>query len=186
MQRKDKQYLIITIIIFFIWSLSIYCLIYIPYRGHMEQLKSNFLKNEQQITALQNFAAQHDNMEDFQVRLQQQKQYWQDKLPDTANDTKFITEIQTAATKDNISLLSIEPLDTVNSSDPYSSHLIKIKIAADYFSLLLFLRDLNELPRYNIIKKMTVNKQTALLQTDLLLQIYFLQKDTPSTDNNIQ
>lgn len=177
MHKKDWYYIGIGIGSILLYFCLFYFFICRPYSIEIAQLQSISQKNKQQIDLLQQFAAQHNDLNKYVKNIEQKNLFWQKLLPPQENTAQFITALQQFADKNNIILLKIKPSTSNLTSEkklPYNSKILTLQIQSDYFQLLNFLYNINVLPYYCTIEKFSTKKSSALLITDISIKYYSL------------
>lgn len=176
MTKKDKYYSMITALVISFWLVFSYWLIYVPSHTKLQQLRADVSANEQQLMSIKQFIDQYDSIDEFEEKVSKENTFWENKLPDNKNETEFISLLQETAYKNNTKVMSIEPADDIKKINDVQASLIRIKLQCDYFQLLAFLRDLDMLSRYNVVERVNIAKKNNILESDLLIKIFYLNK----------
>ncbi|MBB5336514.1 hypothetical protein [Pectinatus brassicae] len=178
MNKKDWYFIVGGACSLFIYFCLLYLFICHPYSLKIAQLQSINKKNEQQITLLQQFTAQHNDLGKYVKNIEQQNLFWQKLLPLPENTAQVITALQTLADKENIIILKIEPLissSTNNEKLPYNTSMITLQIQSNYFELLNFLYSIDILPYYSTIENFSAKKSSNMLISNISIQYYSLK-----------
>ena len=139
----DKKYIfpaitftICATVAFLYWQL-----IYIPLQAEISRLNAETKQIEAIETELKKFQARYGNLEELLERANENLARAQELLPADVNSEKFAAEIYNAAEGKKILINSVQ-FGEISENDSIQIQIAKIKLEADYSSLLNFMREI--------------------------------------------
>lgn len=171
---KDKYYIGAALFISCIFFLLIFLFLYMPHQKEMSTARAKIEENKKHLQILKSFSEKIDNDKDFLQKSVTENIFWKNKMPDTQNQTSFISALHQLAVKNKVQITAISPVPLLKQNKDYMETVLRIKTQSDYFSLLDFLAQLEEADRYNIVNKINIMNKNNLLETELEIKIFSL------------
>ncbi len=151
--------------------IGFYYFIFLPQRTQISQLKTMQQAESQRVQMIEDFATAHPNIGQYEQELTAKQALVNKMLPDQAEISGFILEIEKAAQKNNIQFIRIKPAQAINKNG-YREIPLELLVRGSYFQTLNFLKTLEDLPRFNSGVNMAVQAQNGQLESKITLIIY--------------
>ena len=170
---KIYIYLVITIMgfvlipfnVFFLWPLV------------HDQLKEDQVKIEQfevQIMELQNFLRCHENIDEFMLETEKYNAQVKQLLPRSAKTGEFMGELAAIAEKNQLVIKGFKPKALPKSGKGYEEISLELTIHGEYFSLMEFMKSLQQATRFNRLNSIKLNTTTHGLECCMNISIFYV------------
>jgi len=152
--------------------------VYISWQSEILKFQTETKKLNTQEKILSNFKAQNKNIDDFVNLYEENFLTVRDFLPAESEQEKFTDAIYRAATKNNISVTSLQVAEPVatevdkNISGDFFKQSVKVQFDAEYINLLNFLREISDGTRFITLANISVEDGEEILNCDAEFFIY--------------
>lgn len=128
-------------------------------------------ENEQKVRRIEDFTIQHPDISEYEQEIKQKIESANKRLPSQNDLSNFLMDIRKISEEAQVELIFIKPKNTIHK-DNYRYLLLDIEIKGDYSKILLFLKKLESLARFNTINKMVIKTVENSLITEIELNLY--------------
>ena len=169
--RKFFPAIIFTIcatVAFLYWQL-----IYIPIQAEISNLNAETKKFQAAEKELKTLQTRYKNFEDVVDSTAESLSLAQELLPAEMNDEKFIAALYTLAENKKILINSVQ-VGEISEKDSVQRQSIKIRLDADYISLVNFIREILDGERLASLENfsLTGNGESNILDCELEFSIF--------------
>ncbi|WP_110953006.1 type IV pilus inner membrane component PilO [Anaerosinus massiliensis] len=168
---KLKYQLILCITIICCIVSSFYNYIYHLQQIEIFELGNIKQENEQKVRRIEEFTIQHPDISEYEQEIKQKMESANKRLPSQNDLSNFLMDIRKISEETQVELIFIKPKNTIDK-DNYRYLLLDIKIKGDYSKILIFLKKLESLARFNTINKMVIKTVEDSLITEIELNLY--------------
>lgn len=177
---NEKHIIALTIVGLVAAIYLFYTFIFVPQSAQIEQLSTQCQQEQQKVSLIEAFQKAHPDMDQFLKQLDQEKIMADTKLPDDTDMRGFLVQGETAAKEANLPLLSVKYEKVVNQKG-YREIPVNMKITGDYFKTLNFIKNMEQSPRFNSIKKIVMKMDKSSMTTEVSSSIFIY--GIPAGDN---
>ena len=147
--------------------------IYLPVQAEISRLNAETKEIETLEREIENLQARYGNIEDFAESTNERLAQMQEYLPAEMNAEKFIAQLYIFAEDKKILINSVQ-VGEISEKDSVQSQAIKIRLEADYISLLNFIREILDGERLASFENFTIARidDTNILNCELEFVIF--------------
>lgn len=171
----DKRFYLPTIIFIICATVAIlyWQLIYLPVQAEISRLDAETKEIETVEREIEKLQARYGNLEDLVALTEERLSQMQEYLPAEMDSEKFITEIYKIAEDKKILIDSVQ-VGEISNKDSVQRQPVKIKLAADYISLLNFIREILDGERLASFENFSIAREgdTNILDCELEFLIF--------------
>ena len=151
--------------------LSFFVLVHLPLRQAAQEYRNEAAEKAGEIVTVGNFQNAHLDRKAYLAELSKRQECAAKAVPDHMEQGKFIVYVQRLAQQSRIQLQQIRPQQKETDDDKHSLSL-HLRLQGGYFSLLKFMRGLQDGERLVVINNMAVRLEGQQLVTDLAVNIF--------------
>jgi type IV pilus assembly protein PilO len=148
-----------------------YTFIFVPQSSQIEQLSVQCKQEQQKVKQVEAFQNEHSDMDQYLRELDKEKKTVDAQLPDDADMQGFLVQGETAARDGKLPLLSVK-YEKVENKKGYREIPVGMQVQGDYFQTLNFIKNMENSPRFNSIKKIVMTMEKGSIKTEISSSIF--------------
>lgn len=166
-KNKVSIFIVSTLLIGYL----LYIFLLVPKWAQLDELTSQYQAKEQQLKIVQAFAMAHPNPEFFLLQLDNKIFTANQMLPDTADVSSFILQLEQLATDCGVQLNSIKP-GKIDNKQGYREIAMEISVKGNFPDMMNFLHKTESGGRFISIATIGMQIGTDGLESKMLAKIY--------------
>lgn len=145
--------------------------VHLPLQQAASEYRSEAAKASREINTVVNFQNAHRDRKAYQKELEARRQLAYQAIPENIGQASFLLDMERKAGQAHLQLLLIQPGELVQT-DGRQSLPVHLRVQGSYFSLLTFMRELQNGERLVTVQDLGIKLANGQLQVDLLVNIY--------------
>ncbi len=164
-------------------SLLGYLFVLLPQWGKIDELKTEYIVEQQKVKVIEDFLLLHPNPEDYLAELDNKLVKIGQSLPDSPDISNFLFQIEGLSTAYNVQLVSLKP-GKIASKENYRIYDIEIIINGNFPESMNFVSAIEKGLRFTTITGTNMQLGVTGLETKLLAKIYSFGVPAAANTNN--
>lgn len=177
---EEKHIIALTGIGLLVVIYLFYTFIFVPQTAGIEQLTIQRQQEQQKVRQVEAFEAAHPNTEEYLKELDNKKLTADTMLPDDADMKSFLVQAEAASMGGKLPLLRVKYGAIVNQKG-FREIPVDMAVSGDYFQTLNFIKNMEQSPRFNSIKKIVMKLNKGMIDTEITSSIFIY--GIPAGDN---
>lgn len=170
---REKFFLPTTLAICATAAVLFWLLVYAPAQAEISAMKLETRRLQMQTRELENLQAHYGNLEDFAEIVDERFSLAQEFLPTNVDDEKFVDELYRIAEGKKILINSVQVGEI--QEDEIQRQSVRVRLDADYISLLNFIREVLDGGRLVTLENFSV-EGSGILSCELEFFIFAVKK----------
>ncbi len=151
-----------------------FCFVHCAWKNEISELKENQLAEMQEISMIENYMNVHPNYDEDKKKAEKLNESVQTMLPDELEQGNVLLGLQSMALENRVELSGITPGKKEKNGEMEQLP-IEVKFQCGYFSLLDYLKSLQESKRYLQIQGMNVKSNQERLDCQMKVFVYSMK-----------
>ena len=151
----------------------VYFSVLLPQWDRIDQLTTQFYKEQQQVKVIEDFLFIHPNPEKYILELDQKLMQLGRILPDNPESSSFIMQIEELSKKCDVQLNYLKPTKITNK-DGYREYEIELSLIGGFIESMQFIHKFENKSRFTNVSTIVMLPNKNSLETRISVKIYSL------------
>lgn len=166
-----------------IMTYLLYSFLLVPQWTHIDELTSQYHREQQQVTVVQTFVKSHPNPEGYLLELDNKISTADKMLPDNPDIGNFLLQMEQLTTDCDVQLGYLKP-NKVTNRQGYREIIVEISIRGSYAGIMKFLHKTEDGTRFISIANIGMQLSPTGLESKMQAKVYSYGIVTPAATNN--
>lgn len=177
---KKREKILISILVLLLITACFYYITFVMQADYNAQLAQSYNEKKAGLDKVNNYLASNPDIESTIARLNEKEKMLEIVLPVSNNFTTVLQDLTKLSYETKVRLIKVQPVE-VTPNNGYIETMIDVELNGDYFSILKFIKTLEDKSQFYNIRKLTLQKKendrNNLLTASLGVAIYNLGKN---------